>query len=69
MDKPEFPNAPKTWDEVFKALDGILSDEDRETLRDAKDLKDLVINLHHGFGTYLRNTFGLWHGSATASCT
>jgi len=49
---------PKTLEEVIKILDIWVTKKDKEWL--IKQKKDDLIMLHHGFGTWIRNTFGLW---------
>ena len=59
MERPK--QWPKTVDEAVDQLVLTMSEEDIETLRNMVK-RDLII-LHHGFGTYVRNEFGLWRGN------
>ena len=56
------PSPPKNRKEALAALNQILSQKDRDHLKGMK--KEDLITLHHGFGTGLRNGFGLWHGDS-----
>ncbi len=52
---------PKTVDEaVTRLIDG-MDDAERRMIRDTK--KDGLIEFHHGWGTGIRNEFGLWKGN------
>lgn len=54
---------PVTCDEAVKdVLDNLPSSERKEL---AAFEKDELIFLHHGFGTAIRNDFGLWAGNST----
>jgi len=58
---------PTTLDEAVKALDEILSPEDRNTFRNWDGaVEDLIAEVHHSLGRYLRNTWGLWKNSTLA---
>lgn len=46
-----------TVEDILKSL----SDEDRATLRETR--KDDLIMFHHGWGTGIRNHYGLWRGN------
>lgn len=46
----------KTVEEVADHIAQGLSGEDRKYIRDAP-----MGELHHGFGTWIRNTYRLWH--------
>ncbi len=52
---------PHTVDEAVDLLLAKLSDADREKFKHTSE-SDLMI-YHHGFGTYIRNQFGLWKGN------
>ncbi len=53
---------PKTIDEaVDKILEELRPDE-IETIKKVEEAKDMVY-FHHGFGTTIRNSFGLWAGN------
>jgi hypothetical protein len=55
------PEWPATLDEaVAKILDG-MKDQDRALVRATP--RDGLIRFHHGWGTGIRNTFGLWGGN------
>lgn len=53
------PYPPRNRKEALEVLDIILDDENKNVLREMKE-EDLIM-LHHGFGTGLRNGFGLWN--------
>ncbi len=53
---------PKDIKDCFITLDSILSEEDKETIKKLTN-KNETIQYHHGFGTWLRNNWGLWGGS------
>lgn len=50
-----------TFDEIVDDL------EQRITLEDKKELANMnqgdLVSLHHGFGTWIRNSYDLWHGN------
>jgi len=50
---------PTNLSQCFDELDRMLSDNEKE---DIKNIPNICL-LHHGFGTYLRNKWGLWTGS------
>lgn len=52
---------PKTLDEAVKRLLAELSKKEKKALKETKE--DDLIMLHHGFGTDIRNVFGLWDGN------
>jgi hypothetical protein len=52
---------PKTVDEAVTRLLAEMDDADKTGLRDTK--KEDLILLHHGWGTGIRNDFGLWRGN------
>lgn len=56
------PSPPKNRKEAIAVLDQILPQEQKDHLKGMK--KEDLIMLHHGFGTGLRNGFGLWHGDS-----
>ena len=49
---------PHNPEEAVNTLLDILSESDKEKLRNAKAID--LIRLHHGFGTFIRNQFGLF---------
>lgn len=61
----EEPLGPDNWPTTVEAtvadLLSALSPEDKETIRAAK--KDDLIMFHHGWGTGIRNHYGLWRGN------
>jgi hypothetical protein len=59
---------PKTVDEAVTRLISGLNDEEKARVRDTK--KDDLISFHHGWGTGIRNEFGLWRGNTNlmAAC-
>jgi hypothetical protein len=59
---------PTTLDEAVAHLVSVLSEEDKATVRDTPE--DDLIRFHHGWGTGIRNGFGLWGGNPEllASC-
>lgn len=52
---------PTTLDEAVERLVRELSDEDMVRVRDTP--QDDLILFHHGWGTEIRNSFGLWVGN------
>jgi hypothetical protein len=54
---------PKDLDDCFRELDKRLRPDDIEKKRKGEIE---AISLHHGFGTGLRNSWGLWAGSRLA---
>ena len=52
---------PQSVDEAVDTLLAELPDEDRQLLRDTP--RECLIRFHHGFGTGIRNAFGLWAGN------
>ena len=53
---------PKNLEECFLELDKLLKPKDIEAIKNLKDRSE-TIQYHHGFGTWLRNNWGLWGGS------
>lgn len=53
---------PKNLEECFLELDKLLKPKDIKTFKNIKDRSE-TIDYHHGFGTWLRNNWGLWGGS------
>jgi len=69
--KPESPEqrqekvyVPKNLDDCFVQLEKILKSGDIEKMRSGTE-EDMV-KYHHGFGTWMRNDWGLWGGSRLA---
>ena len=52
---------PTTVQATVEEILASLSDEDKATLRSTK--KDDLIMFHHGWGTGIRNHYGLWRGN------
>jgi len=52
---------PRTVDEAVTRLLAGMSNADKERFRAEK--KDDLIKFHHGWGTGIRNRFGLWGGN------
>jgi hypothetical protein len=57
----EKKNWPKTVDEAVTRIVSQLSEEDKKIVRDTP--KEDLIQFHHGWGTGIRNSFGLWRGN------
>ncbi|MDN3706530.1 hypothetical protein QW060_26360 [Myroides ceti] len=53
---------PKNLEECFLELNKLLKHKDIETIKNLKDRNETIM-YHHGFGTWLRNNWGLWGGS------
>ena len=53
---------PKDLEDCFIQLDKLLSDEDKQNIKQLEDRKE-TIKFHHGLGTWIRNNWGLWGGS------
>lgn len=54
-------NWPTTVEATVKDLLSKIPEEDKETIRKTK--KDDLIMFHHGWGTGIRNHYGLWRGN------
>jgi hypothetical protein len=52
---------PATIEEAVDRLLPSISDEDKAIVRDTAE-EDLI-RFHHGWGTGIRNAFGLWRGN------
>ena len=50
---------PKTKEECFALLDAMLSEEDKNELKNCED----TIGYHFTLGMWIRNNWGLWGGS------
>jgi len=55
------PEKPRTLEEAVATLRKIVTPENLDRIRGMK--KDELIGLHHGFGTFIRNAFGLWRAN------
>lgn len=53
---------PKNLEECFLELNKLLKTKDIEAIKNLKDRNETIL-YHHGFGTWLRNNWGLWGGS------
>ena len=60
------PLGPDRWPTTVKAtvadILSTLSEKDKQALRKIK--KDELIKFHHGWGTGIRNYYGLWRGNS-----
>lgn len=52
---------PKTVDEAVTRILADMKDTDKKQVRETK--KEDLILFHHGWGTGIRNEFGLWRGN------
>jgi hypothetical protein len=52
---------PKTVDEAVIRILSTMPEKDRKIIRETS--KDELIQFHHGWGTGIRNSFGLWRGN------
>ena len=53
---------PNNLEDCFVQLNKLLSDEDKQKIKQLKDRKE-TIQYHHSLGMWLRNNWGLWGGS------
>jgi hypothetical protein len=53
---------PKNLEECFLELNKLLKPKEIEAIKNLKDRNETIL-YHHGFGTWLRNNWGLWGGS------
>lgn len=53
---------PKNIEECFAQLNILLKPKDIKELKNLDNRSETII-YHHGFGTWLRNNWGLWYGS------
>ncbi len=53
---------PKNLEECFKALNTLFKPKEIEAIKNLKDRNETIL-YHHGFGTWLRNNWGLGGGS------
>lgn len=53
---------PENLEDCFIQLDKLLSEEDKQTIKQLKNREE-TIQFHHGLGTWIRNNWGLWGGS------
>ena len=59
------PDAPAEFRPVFRVLDTLLTNGQRDTLRTA--LRDSAWRYHFSLGMFVRNEFGLWQGGPLQS--
>lgn len=52
---------PKTVDEAVTRILSTMPEKDRKIIRNTAE--DDLIQFHHGWGTGIRNSFGLWRGN------
>jgi len=66
--RAKHPDWPLTVDAAVTKILAEMSEADKAAVRAKK--KDDLILYHHGWGTGIRNEFGLWHGndSLLADC-
>lgn len=53
---------PKNIEECFLELNKLLKPKEVDAIKNLKDRNETIL-YHHGFGTWLRNNWGLWGGS------
>jgi len=53
-------NPPKTLEEAVKWIVYELNDKDKKTLASCLTDREMIGKTHHGLGTSIRNSFGLW---------
>lgn len=53
---------PTTVDEAVAMLLADISEEDKEFVRSTPE-EEIIPRFHHGWGTAIRNEFGLWRGN------
>ena len=56
---------PNSFEESLEQLDTLINDEMKEWIKCLPD-GEFAAYVHHGFGTYLRNNWGLWGESKLA---
>jgi len=56
-------NPPKTLEEALDYLLDQLSEEDQALIAACETGNSMVSQFHHGFGTWVRNSLGLWEGN------
>lgn len=64
-DSPDLPPIPATLDEAVDQIIASMSPATRAAWAEAKD--EYSARLHHGYGTGLRNDWGLWFGETPIS--
>lgn len=64
-DSPDLPPIPETLEEAVDQIIASMSPDTRAAWTKAKD--EYSARLHHGYGTGLRNDWGLWHGRTALS--
>ena len=52
---------PSTLNEAVGRLIAEMDEADKKRIRETQ--KDDLISFHHGWGTWIRNDFGLWRGN------
>lgn len=52
---------PKTVDEAVARILSKMAEKEKQMVRDTP--KEELIRFHHGWGTGIRNSFGLWRGN------
>jgi hypothetical protein len=55
------PEWPRTVDEAVTRILSVMSDADKEYIRNTS--KDRLVTYHHGWGMGIRNSFGLCQGN------
>lgn len=55
------PGWPKTVEEAAQRILETMSEEDRKRVRETH--RQDLIRFHHGWGSGIRNAFGLWQGN------
>ena len=61
----QISRVPNSFVESLEQLDTLINDEMKEWIKCLPD-GEFVAYVHHGFGTYLRNNWGLWGDSNLA---
>ena len=52
----------KTVDEAVDYVLGVLTEQDKDALRDMPE-HEVTVNTHFGLGMWIRNNLGLWRGN------
>jgi len=61
-EKPSFSDTPQNLEECFARLKKLLPKDELERFRGFKD--ENMAYTHFGMGMWIRNNWGLWHGSS-----